>query len=187
MSHERSLAFREVQRFRQVWLWILLIAVAATELGTFGYGIIQQIFFREPFGDDPMSDVMLLAIGVPVLLITVGLLPFFCILRLETEVRSDGLFVRFFPLHLSYKRIPLEDVEKIEARTYSPILHYGGWGIRWGIHGKAYNVSGNRGVRLDFSNGRHLLIGSERCEELAEAIDPVWKRKARSRNNHGRA
>jgi len=39
--------------------------------------------------------------------------------------------------------------------------------------GKAYNVGGNRGVRLDFSNARHLLIGSQRPGELDNAIAKV--------------
>jgi hypothetical protein len=34
----------------------------------------------------------------------------------------------------------------------------------------AYNVSGNRGVQLEFSNGKRLLIGSQRPEDLAAAI-----------------
>jgi hypothetical protein len=31
-------------------------------------------------------------------------------------------------------------------------------------------VSGNRGVRLELENRHRLLIGSQRAEELAEAI-----------------
>ena len=34
----------------------------------------------------------------------------------------------------------------------------------------AYNVSGNRGVQPVFSNGKRLLIGSQRPDELAAAI-----------------
>ena len=52
MGYETNLVFREVQRFRQVWLWVLLISIAAIELATFGYGIIQQIILGKPFGDN---------------------------------------------------------------------------------------------------------------------------------------
>ena len=88
---------------------------------------------------------------------------------LETEVRGDGVHVRFFPFHLSFRKIPLENVVKVEARSYRPIREYGGWGIRCGRRGRAYNMSGNLGVRIDYADGRHLLIGSRRAEELAEA------------------
>ncbi|NLK25486.1 MAG: hypothetical protein GX307_02790 [Euryarchaeota archaeon] len=36
--------------------------------------------------------------------------------------------------------------------------------------GKAYNVSGNRGVLLKLKDGNSLLIGSQRAEELDAAI-----------------
>ena len=41
---------------------------------------------------------------------------------------------------------------------------------KWLWIGKAYNVSGNRGVQLKLSTGNGLLIGSQRPEELAQAI-----------------
>jgi hypothetical protein len=56
------------------------------------------------------------------------------------------------------------------VRTYRPIRDYGGWGIRYGRNGKAYNVSGNRGVMLEFSHGQKLLIGSQKPGDLANAI-----------------
>ena len=58
-----------------------------------------------------------------------------------------------------------------EARTYRPILEYGGWGIRYTMgRGWAYNVSGNQGVQLELASGKRILIGSQRAEELARAI-----------------
>jgi hypothetical protein len=93
------------------------------------------------------------------------------IAALNTEVRADGLYVKFFPFHWSFQRIPLENLKGIAVTTYRPILDYGGWGIRYGIAGKAYNVSGNRGVKLTFFKGRSLLIGSQQPEELAEALE----------------
>ena len=68
------------------------------------------------------------------------------------------------------KKIDLEQVVSVRAVSYRPILQYGGWGIRWTIKGKAYNARGNCGVRLDFANGRHLLLGSQRAEELVQTI-----------------
>jgi hypothetical protein len=62
-----------------------------------------------------------------------------------------------------------------EAITYSPLRDYGGWGIRRGAKGKAYNVSGNHGVRLELSDGKRILIGSQRPEELSEAVAAALK------------
>ena len=56
------------------------------------------------------------------------------------------------------------------ARVYRPIREYGGWGIRYGKNGKAYNISGDRGVQLELQNSKPLLIGSQRADELAQTI-----------------
>jgi hypothetical protein len=74
------------------------------------------------------------------------------VMKLFVRLGSEGLHVRFFPF--VKKDIPLEDIARWEARTYRPLLEYGGWGIRCGWKGMAYNVSGNQGVQLQFTNGK---------------------------------
>ena len=69
-----------------------------------------------------------------------------------------------------FHRIAFDDISLIYPRTYQPLGEFGGYGIRWGKYGRAYNVSGNRGVQLEFSNGRKLLIGSQHAEELTTAL-----------------
>jgi hypothetical protein len=99
------------------------------------------------------------------------LLPvFLASMRLVTQVRHDGIYLRFIPFHWRWVRIEPERIKGVQARTYNPLLEYGGWGIRYGARGKAYTISGNRGVELEFANGRTLLIGSQRAEELASVI-----------------
>jgi hypothetical protein len=156
--------YREVQYFRQIWLWVLILLVSFTSI----YSAVQQIILGKPFGNNPTSDVGLFVI---VVIFGFGFPIFFYVMNLTTEVREDGLYFRFFPIHLSFRRIALRDLKQYEARNYSPIREYGGWGIRFGRKGKAYNVSGNRGVQLELSNGARLLIGSQKPEELAEAIN----------------
>ena len=74
------------------------------------------------------------------------------------------------------RRIPLEDLKSVEARTYSPIREYGGWGFRYGRSGKAYNVMGNRGVQLELKSGERVLLGSQKAEDLAAAIQGEMRR-----------
>ena len=71
---------------------------------------------------------------------------------------------------LSQQVIPLDNIKKCEVRKYSPIKECGGWGIKYGRKGKAYNVSGNFGVQLEFTKGKPLLIGSQNPEKLARVI-----------------
>jgi len=171
--------FLEVQHFRQWWLWLLLVATAAATSGLFARGLYVQLLRGRPWGDSPMPDRALLIFALAVLLLNIALLALFAAANLRTEVREDGLYVRFFPFHLSLRRLPLTDVARVEAVTYSPIGDYGGWGLRYswgapdGSRGKAYNVSGNRGVRLTYTTGRHLLIGSQQADQLAAAIEAI--------------
>lgn len=109
-----------------------------------------------------IESVVLLSI-----LSLIGFLFFFG--ELCVEVRDDGLYARMFPLTRQH-RFPWSDIRNCEARVYRPLVEYGGWGVRYGRGGKAYNVSGNRGVQLEFRNGKRLLIGSQKAEQLADAI-----------------
>ena len=64
----------------------------------------------------------------------------------------------------------VNEIVVARARTYSPLREYGGWGLRgWGTS-RAYNVSGNRGVELTLQDGSSIMIGSQRADELAQAI-----------------
>jgi hypothetical protein len=165
-----NLLNREVQHFRQVWLWIFLISMSLFCI----WGMVQQLILGEPFGNNPAPDIVLIII-VPIF--GFGFPIFFYMMNLTTEVRDDGIYFRFFPVHFSFRKIALEDVRRYEVLTYNALKEYGGWGIRYGRKGKAYSVSGNRGVQLELSNGSQLLIGSQKPEELAEALSLALRGK----------
>ena len=168
-----SASFREVQGFRQWWLWVLLPATALGTIGLFGYGIYTQIIEGDPWGDRPMSDAGLLTTTIATTILVAGVAALILSARLTTEVRSDGLHIRFFPL--KWKAINFDTIASYEARTYRAIRDYGGYGIRWGRAGKAYIVGGNEGLQLMLNDGRKILIGSRRAGEL-EAAMRTWKR-----------
>lgn len=90
-------------------------------------------------------------------------------MTLVTEVRPEGLYIRFKMLWPE-RVIPYFQIVKAEAKTYRPIVDYGGWGVRGIAPIKAFNVSGNRGVLLSMTNGQFLMIGSQRPDQLAAAL-----------------
>jgi hypothetical protein len=155
--------YREVQHFRQVWIWAMIIAIA----GLMWYGSLIQLLLHRPFGTRPMSDSLLFIFW---LLCGIGLPAFFYYARLITEVRHDGIYLRYVPVHRSFRKIAFNELKRYEVRTYRPIIEYGGWGIRYGPKGKAYNVSGNRGLQLELISGKRLLIGSQQPEEFLRAV-----------------
>ena len=167
-SNNNTIKFHEIQWFRQKWLQAIVVGVSLYLIISFCYGMIRQLVYGYPWGNRPMSDTALIIIGPLMILLGIGLPWFFYSMKLITEVREDGVYINFFPL--SRQIILFENIESCKVRTYKPIREYGGWGIRYGLAGKAYNVSGNRGVQLRLENGKGLLIGSQKPEELASMI-----------------
>lgn len=62
-------------------------------------------------------------------------------------------------------------------RTYSPIKEYGGWGYRITLkNGKAFNVTGNKGIQLVLKSGKKLLIGTQQESEASLVINRYLKK-----------
>jgi hypothetical protein len=89
--------------------------------------------------------------------------------RLTVEVLADRIEIRYRPFIA--RTLRLDDVVAAESVTYRPLREYGGWGIKgWSRRKIAYNVRGDRGALLTLADGRTVLIGSQRSDELAAAI-----------------
>jgi hypothetical protein len=108
------------------------------------------------------------------LLIGLGLLMFLIVfvLHMTTEVNATDLYVWFGWAPAHPRIMPISAVRFVEVVTYRPIADYGCWGIRSGRDGeKAFIARGNRGVRIELTDGTKLLIGSQRPELLASVLD----------------
>lgn len=159
-----EILFSETQKFKQWWLWLLLLGVNSI----FILGVWQQVIGGQAFGDNPMGSTGLLVVTALVLLLTA----LFAVFRLDTQIRKDGIYVRFFPFHLSYKHYSWDSLTKSYIRKYSAITEYGGWGLRFGYFGRgaAYNIAGDTGLQLEFTNRNKLLIGTGKPAELGEIL-----------------
>jgi hypothetical protein len=133
------------------------------------YGVFTQVINGHTFGEKPASNSQLLIGAALSLLISIFVLSF----RLDTQIKTDGIYVRLFPLQLTYRFFSWKSLLKCYVRKYNAIAEYGGWGLRLGLFGKgrAYNISGNEGLQLEFTNGKKLLIGTQKPEELQEVIN----------------
>ncbi len=164
---DTDILFKEKQKFRQWWMWLILLSVNIFFL----YGIYRQVVMGKTFGDNPMSNAALIIVTV----LTFGITLLFQAFRLETIIKKDGIYVRFFPFHLRYNHYAWHDLTRCFVRKYSPLREYGGWGIRIGLggKGKAYNVSGNQGLQLEFTTGKRLLIGTNKPEEVTKTLEQI--------------
>lgn len=175
MSEEKqpTIYFQEVQRFRQAWLWILLVVITSVVAGSLIWMMKRQFVDGAPFGDPPMSDAVLLWAGGGSLFFNALLLVFFAIHRLQTEVSSEGFFIRFRPYHGKVRKLDLDTADGIEAIRCSPLMEYGGWGLRLGRRFTAYNLQGNEGIRIYYPNGCHIYVGSQHAEALEAALHQI--------------
>lgn len=114
-----DILFSERQKFRQWWLWLILLGINAVFL----FGAYKQIALGEPFGDKPMSnEALLLTVGL-LLLITI----FFLALRLDTTIKHDGIYVQFFPFHFTPRHYDWGRLTKLYMRKYSPLMEVGAY------------------------------------------------------------
>ena len=145
--------FEENQKFTQWWLWVILLSFPIISFGPFDENAINIYY-------------IIIGFAIPFL---------FYLFELRLKVNAEGLHFQFFPFHLKSHIIKLEDIEKFKALEYSPLKEYGGWGIKYGFKGKAYNVSGNKGVKIFLNNGTNIMFGSQKHNELAKALKQVQK------------
>lgn len=161
--------FKEVQRFRVWWAWL---AVAALNI-LFIYAIVQQVVLGQPFGTKPAPDVVLIIIE----LFFLALFIFLVSIKLKTRINHNGIYYRFIPFHLRERLIEWHELKDAYMREYNSFQEYGGWGIRIGSPktGRAINTSEscNRGLQLQFNDGRFLLIGTKSPEEIQKILDAV--------------
>jgi len=163
--------FRETQKFHQWWVWLVILGIN----GLFAFAWYQQIIHGEAFGDNPMTNAEL---WVDIILCAIVTF-FFVGLRLQTGIREDGIYIRFFPFHLKYVFYPWATIQECYIRKYNPLAEYGGWGLRYGWlkNGMAFNVSGNMGLQLVQNNGKKRLIGTLRANEIESILTQIGQYK----------
>lgn len=97
---------------------------------------------------------------------------------LRTQVRPEGLFLRFAHFHLRYRRWRFDDIAEVVPTTYSPLVQLGGWGIRRGIGTRGYNVKGTTAIQLVLRSGERVLIGTQDPDRFMAAVARAWRERA---------
>lgn len=160
-----EILFSERQSFKQIWIWTLIFGINIFYI----CGLIRQVFLGHKFSDNPMSNTMIIVVMVLTFLPTL----LFFYIKLETEIKSDGIYVRFFPIHLRFKFYSWDNLNKTFVRKYCPIGEFGGWGIRGLGKNRAFSISGNKGIQLVTKDGSKLLIGTTKPEEVTKILNHV--------------
>ncbi|MGK9185693.1 hypothetical protein KXS12_26135 [Priestia filamentosa] len=170
MKEQEHVIFREVQRPRQIWVWLVILAIAVF----MWYSFIKQVIFGISMGNNPAPNAVLLIFWLIFgIAFPLGLLGF---MKLITEVRRDGIYVRFVPFHIQYKPFLFKDIVNYTSIKYNSFTRFGGWGIRINFKGEtAYNMGGDQGLELQLSRNKTVVVGSQNPDELVKAIDLTQK------------
>ncbi|MEY4273385.1 MAG: hypothetical protein RL638_333 [Bacteroidota bacterium] len=147
--------FKETQRFTQWWLWLVLVGSWVV--------LIYSLATVQPQTTIAYFISFVVGMLLPIL---------FWQMRLMTRITEEGIYVRFVPFHFKEQFYPWESIESAQVRTYSPLMEYGGWGIKYGFNGqgKVFNVAGDQGLQLIFKSGEKLLIGTQKPTEIQAAV-----------------
>ena len=152
--------FIENQRFNQWWLYLILA--------------IPLISLLIPFiskTEKVLSRNDLFEIFIPFIFLVLIYLFIFSI-QLKTRIDEKGVHYQFFPFNRKLKLILWNEIEKCCCRKYKPLLEYGGWGYRTTLRsGRALNIRGNIGVQIIFKNGKKLLLGTQKQDDIKIVLE----------------
>ena len=123
--------------------------------------VVVVIFISQPRSRGALLFPMMLSLTVPVMMAT---------MRMSVVVTSEQVTARFFPLR---RRISIAEIASFRAMTYT-LRDFGGWGIKWARDGSlVLNVSGNRAIRINRRRGKSLILGTQRPDEFAAALEAL--------------
>ena len=148
-------SFREVQPLRRnPLIWLCVLATA----------LLVALPLSMPVVRENMTTEL-------ALLLAAAALPLFWLfaVRLETEVRDEGLWIRFraawFPVTYAWN-----DIQRVETVDYRPLVETRRWMARGGRREFGWIVWGRGAVRVYRRNGKSFLLGTAQPEKLAAAI-----------------
>jgi hypothetical protein len=150
---DEELVFAEEQQFDQIWLW----AVMGIELLIV---MIPLIITGQPWWS--------WIVAASAIMLTMALLGS---MKLKTRIDSEGVHFMMKVFHWKERTILWDDIDQIYVRKYSAISEYGGWGIKYGRSGKAFNVRGNHGIQIVKKDGKKILLGTQRPEDAAHHLN----------------
>ncbi|MDE1765117.1 MAG: hypothetical protein KGI27_02460 [Thaumarchaeota archaeon] len=164
---DKDILYREAHLFSHSVTWLVAICITFCSV----YFALPQLFAIE--SDMPPTQLVVvasyvfLAIGFifPVLLL---------IIKLRVQVRNDGLYIKVIPFQFSFKKISLVGLQNCEP--YVPKEgEKNKLGLKYAISKKACSLGGKRGIRMEFKDGRVLLLESKRPEKIIQAINTASK------------
>lgn len=135
--------FKEIQKFSQWWLWLLLLSIGAL------------LFYARAAN-----------LGA-LILIVISLL--FLSMRLITEVNAQGIKYRFFPfVNRAYS---WNEIAAARLVDYGFVGDWGI--RLFTSYGTIYNIRGSDGLAVELKDCKKFCLGTQRPEELQKVLSSI--------------
>ncbi len=161
---ENGIIFQEKQYFDK---WMGFFALAGIII-MINVGTLLTIFFVIP----EVPHILLILAGVPIFLFAViGFV--FSKMEMTTEVRHDGLYIRYRPTQRIFRQYPFTKIESYEGAKGEILDWINNWRIRRYPYRTIYQCGSHEKVLIKLTNGKSLLLDSKHPDELINAIDSM--------------
>ena len=155
-----NIEFKEEQRFRQPWFWILLISPVLVSIGiTVAVG--TNSFAKSNDG------LIALAIVIPVNLLMLYL---FFITKFEIVVTDEAVYYKWPPFNRKYRAIIQSDIEEVYLRK-SPVLQIGYKRVIG--YGWVHNLGAAKGLQFVLKSGKKIFISCEKINGFQRAVEKL--------------
>lgn len=166
--------FKEEQGFVGTFSWYLMIIVSVLS--------IVPLVVLLSMNKLPLADGMA---GLAVLIGVMGLiLALLLVSRLYVSIDASAIYYRFPPFVAKEKTLSMQDIATMEVRKVRPLWEYGGYGYRVRLRsGTGLIVAGSYGLQLTLQNGKRLLIGTQKPEELKRALEKMHEHEPKAESH----
>ena len=167
------LYFEETQRIRDNrWVWALAIAIFLAAIVPLLYGMYWQLGHGENFGDEPMSDEMLVLMFVIVFVCCAVGMTAFISLTLEVRVEDSGISYRCFPHVWKWRFISKEEIADYSFQKNVKWYQRAGLGYKSNRLRKlrSMRITGGVLMELHLKNKHRILVGTQNLEGLERAM-----------------
>ncbi len=164
--------FKEEQKFSTPWIFLVIFPVLAMVIFFAKYNDWEEGSFDISEKDDILGLAIL---GGIMFIMMVGLTILFYSMKLTTQIKSDGISIKYYPLMSKERFYSKATIKKFEIRKFNPNREYGGHGAKRGKRksGRSYTVGGRLGLQLYLSSGDKVLIGTKRKEAIKYAMEKM--------------
>lgn len=151
--------FTEKQTFKKGWMLLLILFLL-------GIAVAPWVIYFLQIETDVVGAIIGSTIG---LLLTLLFLSF----SLRTRIDASGIHYQYKPFHGSERHIDWSKVTHVEVKEFRPFREYGGWGLRFrgfDMNDLLLNVSGKIGIYIQTSDGRKIMLGTQKADEANAAL-----------------